>query len=206
MAAKRKKESELGEKLDSVERELAEVTGGHATPVEYFDFELHERAQDFKKRGLATYLGKGYGGLEVGLLSFQDSRVIVRREKVEQNLLRDYNEGQDLSGEDGIRLSRATVIAALQWAQGGIKPSLKLAATAHAAGIEANAAGFLMFNRTDDLEAVRKVFNAMLDASTPMLIRMLRATKALHALDDTETCRLGEGSTFGRASDLDWQT
>lgn len=207
MGTKRKKEDELEEKLDSVNEELSAVRGDDPIPVDYFDFELHERAQDFKKSGLATYLGKGYGDLEVGLLSFQDARVIVRREKVEANLRREagLDDGEDLSGEDGIRLSRATVISALLWSEGGIKTSLKLAATADAAGLKTNGQGVLLFKRSDDLEAVRKVFNAMLATSTPMLLRMLRATKALHDLDDTETCRLGEGSTFGRASDLDWQ-
>lgn len=194
-------------KEKTLEEKLAKGTEEDPAPVKYFDFMVHEEAQDYKKAGLATYLGKGYGDLVVGLLSFQDSRVIVRREKVEADLRRNagLDDGEDLSGEDGIRLSRATVIAALQWAEGGIKPSLKLAATADAAGLATDGEGILIFGRANSQEAVRKLFNAMLSTSTPMLLRMLRATKALHDLDDEETCRLGEGSVYGRASDLDWQ-
>ncbi len=177
-----------------------------APKVQRFDQIQHKEASKLKSSGIRTLLGKrDYGDLEVGLRSYLAPAVMNRKEAVEAKIRREKRivATDLLVGEDAVEVSTETMLMAITGACGELVSAPEVVEAAKAAGIEVIEDNVVVLKWEDDSKATFKVFQAMIDPD--MLITLTLASKAIASLSDKEVVELGKDSTYGLASDLDWQ-
>lgn len=206
------------------EEEAAARVAAPPTPEEatsYFDFELHEKVQEFHKKGIWTDLGPRWGGLKPRLRPFHVKAVVVRRETVEQavRIKLGLTEDDPIPAAEGIAINRSAVVMALTGCKGRIlAPTTarydeagdelpSLADVAKDAGlklIKVDAKTVVEFSGQEEPEAVRKFFAPMIETSMPLLTTLVRASRALQRVKDEEIGRLGEDYIYGAPAQEGW--
>ena len=178
-----------------------------APVVKRFNQIQHKEAGKLKAGGIRTLLGaRDYGSMEVGLRSFLSNAVMAAKEAREEkvrmdNKLTDYS--IPLTGEHAIEVATAATLMSITGASAEVMAAPEVVAAAESSGVEVVDGNVVIMNWDDDPKATLKVFQAMIDPD--MLITLTMASKAIASLSDEDVVALGKDSTYGLASDLDWQ-
>mgnify|MGYP000002887300 CR=1 FL=1 len=174
--------------------------------VDGFDFLRHADVQQMRRDGIFTYLGERFGGLEVRLRPFFEQPVVVRKEAAEAAIRMQLglDDSDPLPGDKGLDVNKAAVTMAVTGARGRVKGNDVLLSIARRSGWEIQAGDWIVLNGSESAELIREFFSEMMDKSTHLLLTLVRASRALHKVKDSEVAAVGNAFVYGRHVKATW--